>query len=171
MIAICLTSLPKNKVWRTNNEKYLFTYDNTTRSVTRMSDPDSIEISTTALCLGYGDGTKDFVSIPVGVNSRPMDRFRGIHNIYLYMDIVKYQIVGDASTPLLRVLPMKTHVKENQEQVSSYIFPDPHYIPVSRDYIESITMHLMTDTGEFIPFLLGKTIVKVHFRRRRPNYR
>ena len=136
-----------------------------------MSDPDSIEISTTALCLGYGDGTKDFVNIPVGVIFLPMYRFRGIHNIYLYMDIVKYQIVGDVSTLLFRLLPMKTHVKENQEQVSSYIFPNPHYIPVSRQYIESITIHLMTDTGEFIPFLFEKPIVEVHSRRCRPNYR
>ena len=124
---------------------------------------DPIEINKkTALCLGYGDGTNEYVIIPVGMNPRPLNRYRGIHNIYLCMDIVKYQIVGDTYTPLLRVILMKSR---------AYIFSDPHYIPVSSEYTESIAIHLMSDSGEFIPSLLGKTIVKVHFRRRRPEYR
>ena len=83
------------------------------------------------------------------------DSYRGIHHIFLYMDIVKYPIFGDTSTPLLRVIPMKAHAKENRRRVNSYIFSDPHCIRVSREYIESIAIHLMSDSGESLPISLG----------------
>ena len=67
-----------------------------------------------ALLLGYGSGDKKWVTIPRGPNNRMTDLSRGWTNIFVYTDVVEYQIVGDTLAPLIRVIPMISYKANNR---------------------------------------------------------
>ena len=47
-------------------------------------------------------------------------------------------------------------------------FERPHYLPVSRREFETIEVNIKRDTGESVPFELGKVLLTLHFRQSRP---
>ena len=46
----------------------------------------------------------------------------------------------------------------------------PHYLPVSKNNIEKIEIHITDDLGKMIDFGKEKVVVKLHFRPRRIQY-
>ena len=89
--------------------------------------------------------------------------FDTLKSMYIYSDIIKYQMVGDVQAPLLGILPVQGRYRE---QVFWHFTP-PYYIPVSKNHIETIEIRLCTDTGEVFPILgNGKVISRLHFRRK-----
>ena len=74
------------------------------------------------------------------------------------------QFVGDALVPLLRIVP----VEGDDGQRVSKSFERPHYLPVSRREFETIEVNIKHDTGESVPFELGKVLLTLHFRQSRP---
>ena len=119
------------------------------------------------LMLGISDGTKPWVDVPKKKSEvgEALDTSVQINHIYLYTDITKYVNVGEIVAPLLRIIPMQSYVGNNRMDHYTHIFSKPHYIPVSRQNIESIHIDLRNDLGENIPFIAGRSIVKLHFRR------
>lgn len=157
-------------IWEEEIEKKkkYFQYDDDTGTLQRLSSDFEIQLSgKLGLILGIGDGNEEWVVIPKRKSARYIvDLRRGLHHIFVYCDIVQYVAVGDVSAPLLRIIPLANSI-DNPEQYT-HVFNNPHYIPISRRNIETIQMDLRSDTGEYIPFLSGKAILKLHFRRRRP---
>ena len=142
-------------------------YDRKTNIVSYNSPSQLQTTSNLALLLGYGsDSQKKWVTIPKGVNTRMADLTRGWTNIFVYTDIVEYQIVGDTLAPLLRVIPMKNYTTIGRIDHYTHVFNNPHYVPIGRHFIETIHVDLMSDTGEYVPFLIGKSIIKLHFRKK-----
>lgn len=90
-------------------------------------------------------------------------QFENVPSMYIYTDIIQYQMVGDVKAPLLGVLPVKGSMNE---QVF-WNFNPPYYIPINRNSIPTIQIRLCTETG--LPFPIagdGKVICRLHFRRR-----
>lgn len=85
------------------------------------------------------------------------------YNIYVYSDVLQYQLVGDSFTPLLRTVTTEGKSGEMIEKS----FNNVHYMPVSKSTFESIEIDLRSDTGDPIPFQDGKVVVKLHFRKRK----
>ena len=85
-------------------------------------------------------------------------------NFYIYSDIVDYQNVGDEQTPLLRIVPTGSVTKGVNS--NSKIFDSPHYIPVSRNNIDTIENDIRNHFSEPILFTTGEVVVKLHFKRK-----
>ena len=116
------------------------------------------------LMLGIGDGKSDWVNVP-NREMRPVPV--EVDHVYLYTDIVDHVVVGHAVAPLLRIIPMKSFIGNNYIEHYTHVFNKPHYLPVSLQHIESIHIDLRNDQGQNIPFITGRSIVKLHFRRRK----
>jgi hypothetical protein len=86
-----------------------------------------------------------------------------ISSLYVYSDIVEYQIVGDVNAPLLQVVPT---FQSSSNLYVHKIYDAPHYVPVSRSNIETIEINILTDLGDPVYFSSGKLIIKLHFRRK-----
>ena len=119
------------------------------------------------------DTPADHNRISEGVILQPIkticDLRRGIHHIFVYSDIVEYVPVGDVGAPLLRVIPMPNNSDADPIAFNhTFTFHHPHYIPVNRPIIETVEIDLRSDRGNRVPFVSGKSIVTLHFRRRRP---
>ena len=87
------------------------------------------------------------------------------HALYIYSDIVDNQRVGDVIAPLLRVVcPDKQRMGETISE--KYI--KPYYLPVNKNFIETIDIQIRTTSGHLFPFLSGSPVVlSLHFRRQK----
>ena len=62
------------------------------------------------------------------------DIHAGFYNIFVYTDIISYQRVGDSCVPVLRPV----HIVGKDGDIVTVNYDKPHYIPVSKKYIENI---------------------------------
>ena len=98
------------------------------------------------------------------VTERPADITAGIHTLYVYCDIVQPQYIGDTRVKLLRTVEVPSDRKFGDTVVLNY--SNPHYIPVLVNEFDSIQIHIKDDSGRDIPFMYGRTKLKLHFRKR-----
>lgn len=97
-------------------------------------------------------------SVPRGC----LDLTGGRYHLYIYVDIINYQLVGDAHAPLLRTVKITGEWGETQ----SINYNAPHYLSVSKSFIDTIAVTVRADTGERMDFLYGKVLIKLHFRKK-----
>ena len=90
------------------------------------------------------------------------DLFMGKKLMYIYSDIVSYSLVGDVSVPLLRACSLPEPSTNNTIHLS---FPDIHYKPVQKSHFDTIDISINTEQGQLMPFLSGKVLITLHFRR------
>ena len=82
--------------------------------------------------------------------------------LYIYSDLIDYQIVLNSKAMLMGVFPVKRKQGEQQSwQINTF-----HYIDIPTSTIPSITMRICTSTGEAVPFMSGDTLCRLHFRRK-----
>lgn len=93
----------------------------------------------------------------------PPDLRAGIDSLYVYCDLVEPQIVGNVRVPLLRTVP----VTGSYGQMVAKIFHTPHYSQLQQNTFSSIHININTDTNVPLPFQFGKTVIKIHFRKRK----
>ena len=96
----------------------------------------------------------------------PSDKIVGsdinfIQSLFIYLDICEYQLVGDTEAPLLQVVS----TNNANENYFEKIYDSPHYVPLSRNNLETIEVDIRSDLGEPIQFQSGKVVVKLHFRK------
>nr|DAC81400.1 TPA_asm: penton [Pimephales minnow adintovirus] len=84
----------------------------------------------------------------------------GFYTLYVYTDIVQYQVVGDSHVPLLRCVHISG--KTNETVIARY--DKPHYASIIKDHITDITIEVKDDQNKPVPFTYGKVIVKLHFK-------
>ena len=46
-------------------------------------------------------------------------------------------------------------------------FKTLHYVSVSKSIVDQVHITLKTENGMIVPFVTGKTILKLHFRRKK----
>ena len=118
-----------------------------------------------SLFLKFG-GSPDLIgnTIYPGKNSLQMFKYSanidaGYNNLFIYSDIVEYSIVGDTVAPILRVVPFKSYnfvESDNDSQHINHEIINLHYVPVSKSEFDTIHINIT---------VIGKTIVKLHFRQ------
>jgi hypothetical protein len=87
----------------------------------------------------------------------------GLNTMYVYSDIIKEQLVGGISAPLLRIINMKT--KTNNEGTTSQTCFPLHYVPLKSSHTDTINIQLRDDTGELVQFEYGVVVVVLEFRK------
>ena len=87
-----------------------------------------------------------------------------VNSMFLY--IIDHHIVGNTRAPLLRIV----NVEGNPGETITKLYDSPHYIPLKQKLVDTIEMDIRDDTGRAIPFVSGKVIVKLHFRKRHSAY-
>ena len=108
---------------------------------------------------------KTFFGKPIGNDKHQfkygIDLNMHSNRFYVYSDVANYTYIGDVTAPMLRVIPFKYMQEEilfNQE------FLNLHYVPVAKSYIDQVHISIKGGTGEDIPFITGKTLIKLHFK-------
>lgn len=91
-----------------------------------------------------------------------IDLYAGINHMFVYSDLVDFTLLGDVQAPILRVVPFQ---ESHQIHVHKE-FLNLHYVPVSKPYFDEIDIHIRGDTGELIQFSGGKSMIKLHFKKK-----
>ena len=114
-------------------------------------------------CLGYNTVLKNYDDASKTMTSFSIASTENTYkSIYVYLDIIENQYVGNVKVPLLRAVP----VRSKYGDVSCIKYDKPLFVSLSRSSIQTIEINLMDDTGEFISFEAGKAIVTLVFRRK-----
>ncbi|MCP4393476.1 MAG: hypothetical protein GY804_04310 [Alphaproteobacteria bacterium] len=103
--------------------------------------------------------------ITVGSNS--YDENGGMQNMYIYTDLVQLTNIGDTLGPVLSVVNYKGH--SGILHHLTYEPSTPVYVPLSKTYLDSITVELKTKTGRQFPFTSGEILVLIHVRQKEPR--
>ena len=86
---------------------------------------------------------------------------RPFKTAYVYTNIIEPVVVGDAKVRLLRTV----EIDGSRSDVVHRVFPSPIYLPLQTKDFDAIEINIMSDAGEFLPFLQGKSTVVLHFKR------
>lgn len=118
-----------------------------------------------ALILGFNPGEvftipRESVYKKQVTAPHPADIYGGSYNIFIYSDIVDYQLVGDSHVPLLRCI----NVADESRVMPTLTYDKPHYTSLSKSVIDDIEISLKNDQNQYIPFVYGKVVAKLHFR-------
>lgn len=84
-------------------------------------------------------------------------------SLYVYSDIIKPQHVGNTLAPLLEIVP----VQGVPGQRMHYSFGQLTYLPVNRTYIDSISIEIRDEYGNYVAFSddVENVICRLRFRR------
>jgi len=115
--------------------------------------------------LGYDTDKQYVFQREYMVADRPIHLTSGFDNVYIYCDVLEHVLVGDTKTPLLRIVNRKAEVPKMRYNVEHATFNPVQYVPLQKRCFDTITIHMMTDSGEPMPFARGKSLVVLEFRR------
>lgn len=87
---------------------------------------------------------------------------RAITTVYVYSNIVDSVFVGDVKAPLLLACPYK---RDELNDVVQLEFLQPTYTKLNRGQFQQIDIGIYDEAGSPIPFLYGKTVLTLHFRK------
>jgi len=106
---------------------------------------------------------KDYTGRPENTTELPIN-LTGNHNLlYVYCDVLEQVLVSDTKAPLLRIT--KSSSKETTSHAEHVTFNPIKYVPLQKNYFDSVTVYMMNDAGMPMPFLPGKSLVVLEFRR------
>ena len=100
----------------------------------------------------------------------PFDLSAGKQLIFIYVNIIEYQNVGDTKIPLIRFIDSKQRLKNCSpceiEPTHRIVFSNLEYEKVLSKNFQSIEIQLRTDTGQSVPFAgTGKVILTLNFKK------
>ncbi len=101
------------------------------------------------------------------IAERPFELSGGTHGLFVYCDIVKPSFVGDSYTQLLRLVQVPSGIKFGDQVLITYA--NTYYVPLLTPEFETIEVHIKDDVGDTIPFEFGRSIMVLHFRKRKEN--
>ena len=84
------------------------------------------------------------------------------HQMFVYSDVADYTYVGNITAPILRIVSYKQSKSSTQ---SHQEFVNLHYVPLAKSYIDQVHIDIKDEIGRSVPFVGGKTLVKLHFKR------
>ncbi|MCP4458741.1 MAG: hypothetical protein GY816_12070 [Cytophagales bacterium] len=114
-------------------------------------------------------GFKDEVVTRTGGGARnviatyPPSFNASLTSMYVYSSIIESQFVGDVLVPLLKMVP----VHNSTNDLVSIDYTNIHYVNVLSRQFDSIEISIKADTGVLFPFIAGKVVVILHFRKKR----
>ena len=89
-----------------------------------------------------------------------------LQSLYVYLNIVESQIVGDVRAPLLRIVP----AQGKDGEIITLNYDNPQYMPLSTRDFEVVEVLITDDTGEKVPFERGRVVITLNFRLRQSPY-
>jgi hypothetical protein len=101
---------------------------------------------------------------PYIVSDRPADIDASLHTLYVYCDIIEPQYIGDTRARLLKTVEVPPNTKFGEQVVIKY--ENPHYLPLIINDFEHIEIDIKTDTNTRMPFLYGRSRIKLHLKKR-----
>jgi len=112
-------------------------------------------------------GFQDVNYMPYGqgnhIAPNPVDMSQAtVPTLFVYCDALEHVVVGDVTAPLLRIVDMnrkKTYGRMHQ------VLNPPMYVPLQKKHFDTIEINIMSDTGEAVPFVDGKSVVVLEFKR------
>jgi hypothetical protein len=150
-------------------DTFTIEYDSKSRKVTfKMYDTYDMFTLTDRLAahLGFVE-KKQFTKVDLDSDTYTSDSYtdieRGMTALFVYTNIIKPQIVGDVSVPLLRAVPIK---EKQSHALRAEEFRHPMYFPTIHEVTDLIQILIKRDNGEAVPFKSGKVIATLHFRKR-----
>lgn len=83
-----------------------------------------------------------------------------INHTFIYCDVIAPQLVGTSLTRCLRIIQLPSSDGHN-------VFNPVYYLPVEKQYIQTITVDILTKLGERVPFPSSKkpSMLVLHFRK------
>ena len=88
---------------------------------------------------------------------------RAIDNLFVYNNLTEPVYVGNVKSPLLCIAPRE--VKRSGGS-NTHMFDSPVYMPLTRNQFNQIEITITDGSGTIVPFMEGKTILTLHFRRK-----
>ena len=113
----------------------------------QIAEVSSIILRGLAHILGFQDEivlTRDSDLYP----KRGVDLNHGVRALFIYVDVIIHQNVGNAEVPLLRTVRRKSFTGGDRPEMETVIFTQPHYVPVSKQYVEGVEVDIKDGTGE-----------------------
>ena len=100
----------------------------------------------------------------------PVDITAGQHLIFVYVNIIEYQTVGDTKAALLRLLPLDIRLRNSKilqtELQKHSAFKDLQFKNLLSNTIQTIKVELVNESGNLLPFLgTGRTSLTLKFRK------
>ena len=86
---------------------------------------------------------------------------RAYTRCFVVCDHAQESIVGNTHAPLFRTL----NVEGQYGDIVQKIYNNPIYVPLQRTHFDTVEINIKTETGQAVPFMSGKAIVTLHFRR------
>lgn len=118
-----------------------------------------------AVLLGYDPLNHNFVNL-----CEPLHKYNvnaGFpQNIFVYCDLIEGQIIGHRYAPVMKIVPATEHNATFGESVLR-TFPTREYLPLAKRSFNTISINILDNTGQKIPFTCGQLIVTVHLRRKK----
>ena len=92
----------------------------------------------------------------------PVDLDMTHHQMFVYSDVADYTYVGNTTAPILRIVSYKQSKSSTQSHEE---FLNLHYVTLAKSYIYQVSLDIKDEIGRSVPFVGGKTLVKLHFKR------
>ena len=90
----------------------------------------------------------------------------GNQYFYVYTDNIKSQYHDDVVVPV----PRTVTVKGKHGSYVSKNFERPHYVPLNKKIVDTISINIRDEAGDLVAFEKGKVIITLHFRRNKTQY-
>ena len=84
------------------------------------------------------------------------------HAVFVYCSIIQESLLGMQYARLLRMVP----TRGEHGKTLHFAFDKPLFVEIPYDRISSIRLTLCDDQGQAMKFTAGKTICRLHFRRK-----
>ena len=117
------------------------------------------------LKLNY-DAQKLRTDVPSGQVDMEVD---GSDLMFVYTNLTRYNYVGRFMAPLLRIVNFRGDKAQAKSSTIHKIFKNIHYHKLRLTHINSIEVILTDQFGKDLAFVHGKTMLVVHFRRKKED--
>ena len=119
--------------------------------------------------IGY-KSEKAGISLNRHVGEFPVDITCGSQLIFVYIDIIEHQNVGDVRAPVIKIIGSERHLRNGSINTVTPIhhksYTNLDYKPILSNNIQNIQVELRNETGKLIPFTrTGKIIVSLKFQK------
>ena len=100
----------------------------------------------------------------------PVDIMAGRHFMFVYMNGIEYQFVGDTKAPMLRVITLNSRMKNgcinHTQPIQHETFQDLQFRKVLSNNFSSLNIELRNENGEYVPFLgNGAVTITLKFKK------
>ena len=104
------------------------------------------------------------------VGDFPVDITCGSQLIFVYIDIIEHQNIGNVRAPVIKIIESERRLRNGSINTVTPIhhkfYTNLDYKPVLSNNIQNIQVELRTETGKLIPFTgTGKVIVSLKFQK------